>query len=88
VTTTEQQQSKSERIDRANCTGGSPPGAHHGVLGSPSATMKGQCKYCHAERAFTPFEDEVGFNNSPKKKRAAAAATAASAKKPVSTPSA
>ena len=81
MTTKEQQQSKLERADRANCTGGSPTGAHHWVLGSPSATMKGECKYCHAERAFTPFEDEVGFNNSPKKKRAAAAATAASAKK-------
>jgi hypothetical protein len=81
VTTKEQQQSKLERAGRANCTGGSPTGAHHWVLGSPSATMKGECKYCHAERAFTPFEDEVGFNNSPKKKRAAAAATAASTKK-------
>ena len=70
MTTKEQQQSKLERADRANCTG-SPTGAHHWVLGSPSATMKGECKYCHAERAFTPFEDEVGFNNSPKKKRAA-----------------
>ena len=36
--------------------------------------MLGECKYCHAERAFTPFEDEVGFNNSPKKKRAGAVA--------------
>jgi hypothetical protein len=85
VTTKEQLQSKAERIDRANCEG-SPTGAHHWVLGSPSATMKGECKYCHAERAFTPFEDEVGFNNSPKKKRAAAAATAATAKQ--ATPSA
>ena len=80
MTTKEQQQSKAERIDRAHCEN-SPTGAHHWVLGSPSATMKGECKYCDAERAFTPFEDEVGFNNSPKKKRAAAAATASSAKK-------
>jgi hypothetical protein len=86
VTTKEQQQSKTERIERAACEG-SPTGSHHWVLGSPSATMKGACKYCNAERAFTPFEDEVGFNNSPKKKRAAAA-TAASASAKTAVPSA
>ena len=69
MTTKEQPQT---RMDRATCAD-SPTGAHHWVLGSPSATMTGACKYCHAERAFTPFEDEVGFNNSPKKKRTAAA---------------
>lgn len=87
MTTKEQQQSKLERVERANCSGDSPTGAHHWVLGSPSATMKGQCKYCQAERAFTPFEDEVGFNNSPKKKRAAAASSASAKKLPDDTPS-
>ena len=71
MTTKEQPQAKSERS--SNCAD-SPTGAHHWVLGSLSATMLGECKYCHAERAFTPFEDEVGFNNSPKKKRAGAVA--------------
>ena len=71
MTTKEQPQAKSERS--SSCAD-SPTGAHHWVLGSPSATMLGECKYCHAERAFTPFEDEVGFNNSPKKKRAGAVA--------------
>jgi len=70
LTTKEQPQIKAER---SSVCADSPTGAHHWVLGSPSATMTGECKYCHAERAFTPFEDEVGFNNSPKKKRAAAA---------------
>jgi len=70
MTTKEQPQIKAER---SSACADSPTGAHHWVLGSPSATMTGECKYCHAERAFTPFEDEVGFNNSPKKKRAAAA---------------
>jgi hypothetical protein len=74
VTTKEQPQAKAEH--NSNCSD-SPTGAHHWVLGSPSATMHGKCKYCHAERAFTPFEDEVGFNNSPKKKRASAAAPSA-----------
>jgi hypothetical protein len=74
VTTKEQPQAKAEH--NSNCSD-SPTGAHHWVLGSPSATMHGECKYCHAERAFTPFEDEVGFNNSPKKKRATAAASSA-----------
>ena len=69
MTTKEQPQTKT---DRSYCAD-SPTGAHHWILGSPSATMTGACKYCHAERAFTPFEDEVGFNNSPKKKRSTAA---------------
>lgn len=52
------------RIDRATCAD-SPTGAHHWVLGSPGALMRGECKYCHEERAFNPFaEGSVGFNNS------------------------
>ena len=35
--------------------------------------MIGECKYCHAERTFNPFEENVGFNNSPKKRRASTA---------------
>ena len=56
-------------MDKSDCTG-SPTGAHHWVLGAPSATMTGECKYCHKEREFSPFEDNTGFNNSPKKRRA------------------
>ena len=26
--------------------------------------MRGECKYCHEERTFRPFEESVGFNNS------------------------
>ena len=54
------------KTNRSDCRD-SPTGAHHWVLGSPSATVIGACKYCHAERAFSPFEDNVGFNNSAKK---------------------
>ena len=50
----------------------SPTGAHHWVLGAPSTTMSGRCKYCHAERAFRPFDEPSGFNNSPKKRRGGA----------------
>ena len=54
------------KTNRSDCPD-SPTGAHHWVLGAPSATVTGACKYCHAERAFSPFEDNVGFNNSAKK---------------------
>ena len=53
----------------------SPTGAHHWMLGAPSSTMAGECKYCHAERQFKPFEDNIGFNNSPKRTRNPSAAT-------------
>ena len=64
----------------ANATTGSgvcensPTGAHHWVLGAPSSTMAGECKYCHAAREFRPFEDNIGFNNSPKRNRSAGSA--------------
>ncbi len=45
----------------------SPTNAHHWVLGMPSASMAGICKYCQASREFKPFEENVGFNNSPKR---------------------
>ena len=32
--------------------------------------MRGECKYCHAELTFRPFEETVGFNNSRGKHRA------------------
>ncbi len=50
----------------------SPTGAHHWVLGAPSVKMAGECKYCHAAREFRPFEENIGFNNSPKRPRSAA----------------
>ena len=49
----------------------SPTGAHHWLVGAPSTTMAGKCKYCKAAREFHPFEDNIGFNNSPKRNRAA-----------------
>lgn len=51
----------------------SPTGAHHWVLSAPSASMAGVCKYCQAAREFRPFEDNIGFNNSPKRNRSAPA---------------
>ena len=50
----------------------SPTGAHHWLLAPPSATMAGECKYCHAAREFRPFEDNIGFNNSAKRNRTSA----------------
>ena len=60
------------KVDGSFCED-SPTRAHHWVLGAPGTTMIGECKYCHAERTFNPFEENVGFNNSPKKRRASAA---------------
>ena len=59
----------------------SPTGAHHWMVGSPSATMAGVCKHCGKSREFHPFEDNIGFNNSPKKNRAAKARPEAVASK-------
>ena len=58
-------------VDGSYCPD-SPTGAHHWVLGAPSARMSGRCKYCKAERAFSPFDETSGFNNSPKKRRGGA----------------
>ena len=61
MTTKEQPLTK---LDRTTC-GDSPTGAHHWVLGSPAALMRGECKYCHEQREFNPFADgSMGFNNS------------------------
>lgn len=59
-------------IEASRCKA-SPTGAHHWMVGSPSATMAGQCKHCGKSREFHPFEDNIGFNNSPKKNRSAKA---------------
>ena len=60
------------KVDASYCAD-SPTRAHHWVLGAPSTTMIGECKHCHEERTFNPFEENVGFNNSPKKRRASTA---------------
>ena len=51
----------------------SPTGAHHWVLGAPSALMAGVCKYCRAVREFRPLDETIGFNNSPKRNRSGTA---------------
>ena len=61
MTTKEQQQQTS--TERSYCAM-SPTGAHRWILGAPRQTMSGECKYCHAERTFSPFEESVRFNNS------------------------
>jgi hypothetical protein len=57
------------KVEASYCAD-SPTRAHHWVLGAPGTTMIGECKHCHQERTFNPFEENVGFNNSPKKRRA------------------
>ena len=52
-----------------NVCANSPTNAHHWILGMPSATMAGICKYCQASREFKPFEDSIGFNNTPKRNK-------------------
>ena len=52
MTTKEQEQ---ESTERGYCAM-SPTGAHRWILEGPSQTMRGECKYCHAERTFSPFE--------------------------------
>ena len=54
--------------DRSYCAM-SPTGAHRWILEGASQTMRGECKHCHAERTFRPFEETVGFNNSRGKTR-------------------
>ncbi len=66
---------ETKRTPNQGACGLSPTGAHHWVLGAPSVTMAGECKYCHAEREFRPFEDNIGFNNSPKRTASASHAT-------------
>lgn len=67
MTTKEQQQDT--QAERSYCAM-SPTGAHRWMLEGASQTMRGECKYCHAERTFRPFEETVGFNNSRGKTRA------------------
>ena len=42
----------------------SPSGAHRWVVRAPGQTMREECKYCHAKRTFSPFEESVEFTNS------------------------
>lgn len=63
-----------EAPSTATTCAASPTGAHHWVIGAPGAAMSGECKHCHASRAFRPFDEEVGFNNSAKKNRGSAIA--------------
>ena len=67
MTTKEQQKTPTERSYCAM----SPTGAHHWILEGPSQTMRGECTYCHAERTFSPFEENIGFNNSRGRNRSA-----------------
>jgi hypothetical protein len=59
--------------DRNVCPA-SPTGAHHWLIGAPGANMTGECKHCHRSREFRPFDEGLGFNNSPKKPRGSAVA--------------
>ena len=58
MTTKEQQPASTERSYCAM----SPTGAHRWIIEEASQTMRGECKYCHAERTFSPFEGSMGFN--------------------------
>ena len=60
--TTKEQQPETQ-AERSYCAM-SPTGAHRWILEGASQTMRGECKYCHAERTFRPFDETVGFNNS------------------------
>ena len=60
MTTKEQPTTTTERSYCAM----SPTGAHRWILEGPGQVMRGECKYCHEERTFSPFEESVGFNNS------------------------
>ena len=73
--TTNEQRRKS--VGSSYCAD-SPTGAHHWVLEAPSATITGECKYCHEERAFSPFEERVGFNNAPKRRQSGSATSQSS----------
>ena len=61
MTTKEQQHQTS--TERSHCAK-SPTAAHSWILEAPSQTVRGECKYCHAERTFSPFDESGGFNNS------------------------
>ena len=65
--TTKEQQPETQ-AERSYCAM-SPTGAHRWILEGARQTMRGECKYCHLEREFNPFEENIGFNNSPKKKQ-------------------
>ena len=67
-----------EAMAAAKTCPSSPTGAHHWMIGAPSAEMMGECKHCHAVRAFRPFEETIGFNNSTRKSRDNTAAGARS----------
>ena len=66
--TTKEQQPETQ-AERSYCAM-SPTGAHRWMLEGARQTMRGECKYCHAERTFRPFDETVGFNNSRGKHRA------------------
>ena len=70
MTTQEQQQETP--TERSYCAM-SPTGAHRWILEGPGQVMRGECKYCHEERTFSPFEETVGFNNSRGKTQKGAA---------------
>ena len=58
MTTKEQQQASTNRSYCAM----SPTAAHRWIIEGPRQTMRGECKYCHAERTFSPFEGSMAFN--------------------------
>ena len=51
--TTKEQQPETQ-AERSYCAM-SPTGAHRWILEGARQTMRGECKYCHAERTFRPF---------------------------------
>ena len=51
MTTKEQQQDT--QAERSYCAM-SPTGAHRWMLEGPSQTMRGECKYCHADPPGSP----------------------------------
>ena len=69
--TTKEQQPETQ-AERSYCAM-SPTGAHRWMLEGARQTMRGECKYCHAERTFRPFDETVGFNNSRGKTQKGAA---------------
>lgn len=60
-----------KKFSHKNTCTKSPTNAHHWILGMPSSSIAGICKYCQASREFKPFEDSIGFNNTPKRNKIA-----------------
>ena len=71
--TTKEQQPETQ-AERSYCAM-SPTGAHRWILEGARQTMRGECKYCHAERTFRPFDETEGFNNSRGKRQKGAASS-------------